>query len=231
MSKFEKYATIFIVVCLAIVAAGFACKIANKRGYKAGYADAYASFKPDTEYVEKKIYIDKPVPVGVKPAGQELYPVGTVAQLKKVIDSLAAVRPDTAFVEVPVPMETKLYRDEKDSTYEAQVTGYKASLDWVKVNQKTAYINVPIPTPVWPTFIVSPALNVEILPRSVFAGAGVVADYWTGRFQISVEVGYGINNILSSPTQNSAIETESKILGSNVGFYGKGAVRFNLIRR
>lgn len=228
MSKFEKYATIFIVVCLAIVAAGFACKIANKRGYKAGYADAYASFKPDTEYVDKPIYIDKPVPSEVTPAGKELYPVGTVAQLKKVIDSLAAIKPDTTLIEIPVPMETKLYRDEKDSTYEAQVTGYKASLDWVKVNQKTAYINVPIPTPVWPTFIVSPALNVEILPRSIFAGGGVVADYWTGRWQFSLEVGYGVNNILGVET---APGTETYMSGAHFGLYGKGWVKYNLIRR
>lgn len=228
MTKFEKYATIFIVVCLAIVAAGFACKIANKRGYKAGYEDAYASFKPDTEYVDKPIYIDKPVPVEVTPAGKEMYPVGTVAQLKKVIDSLAAVKPDTTLIEIPVPLETKVYRDEKDSTYEAQVTGYKASLDWVKVNQKTAYINVPIPTPVWPTFIVSPALNVEILPRSVFAGAGVVADYWFGRLQISLEVGYGVNNILGAET---APGTETYMSGAHFGLYGKGVVKYNLIRR
>lgn len=228
MSKFEKYATIFIVVCLAIVAAGFACKIANKRGYKSGYADAYASFKPDTEYVEKKIYIDKPVEVEVTPAGKEMYPVGTVAQLKKVIDSLAAVKPDTTLIEIPVPLETKLYRDEKDSTYEAQVTGYKASLDWVKVTQKTAYINVPIPTPVWPTLTISPTASVEILPRSIFAGAGIVADYWTGRFQISVEVGYGVNNLLGTETEQG---TETFRSEAHFGLYGKGAVKFNLIRK
>lgn len=238
MSKFEKYATIFIVVCLTIVAAGFACKFSRSRGYKAGYADAYASFKPDTEYVEKKIYIDNPVPVEVTPAGKEMYPVGTVAQLKRVIDSLAAIKPDTTLIEIPVPMETKLYRDERDSTYEAQITGYHATLDWVKVFQKTAYINVPIPTPVWPTLAISPVLNVEILPRSLFAGAGIVADYWKDRFQFSVEAGYGVNTFLypvpaTDATQATADPSEVVLQKGEVfrGVYGKFTARYNLIRK
>ena len=216
MSKFEKYATIFIVVCLTIVAAGFACKFARSRGYKAGWADAYASFKPDTEYVDKPVYIDKPVPVEVKPAGKEMYPIGTVAQLKRVIDSLAAIKPDTTLIEIPVPMETKLYRDERDSTYEAQVTGYHATLDWVKVFQKTAYINVPIPTPVYPKFILSPAVTAMVLPKDIFVGAGVEAQLWHGRWEFSVEPGYGFN---FAPD------------GINRGLYVLGKTKYNLIRK
>lgn len=86
MSNFQKYASLFIVVCVMILVTALCCKVSRKRGYSTGYQDALASIKPDTEYVDKPVYIDKPVPVEVKPAGQEFYPVGTVAQLKKVID-------------------------------------------------------------------------------------------------------------------------------------------------
>ena len=224
----ENAAVWFIVIGSTLSLICLSWWISGNRSYRKGWNDAYSSFKPDTVYRDTTIYDIKPVPVEVTPAGKEMHPVGTVAQLKKVIDSLAAVKPDTTLIEIPVPLETKVYRDEKDSTYEAKVTGYKASLDWVKVNQKTAYINVPIPTPVWPTFIVSPALNVEILPRSVFAGAGVVADYWSGRLQISLEVGYGVNNILGAET---ATGTETYMSGAHFGLYGKGVVKYNLIRR
>ncbi|MCR5327175.1 MAG: hypothetical protein K6E37_10615 [Bacteroidales bacterium] len=216
MSNFQKYASLFIVVCVMILVTALCCKVSRKRGYSSGYSDALASIKPDTEYVDKPVYIDKPVPVEVKPAGQEFYPVGTVAQLKKVIDSLAAVRPDTAFVEIPVPMETRHYRDEKDSTYEAQVTGYRATLDWVKVRQRTAYIDIPIPTPVYPELLISPAASVYFDPGGLMLGGGVAADSWVNRWQFSVETGYGIH---ISPQ------------GSAPGWYGRLRVGLNLIRK
>lgn len=50
-----------------------------------------------------------------------------------VTDSLGNKEP----IEVDLPVETKQYTD--DSTYRAQVTGYKASLDWVQVYQNTVY--------------------------------------------------------------------------------------------
>ena len=212
MTKFQKYATLFIVVCLAIVAAGFACKFARSRGYKAGWADAYASFKPDTEYVDKPVYIDKPVPVEVKPAGQEFYPVGTLAQLQHVIDSMAAVKPDTTMIEIPVPMETKLYRDEKDSTYEAQVSGYHASLDWIKVNQKTAYITVPVPEYKYPTFALSPSVGGFIFPQDYGVGAGLELAFWLNRWEIAGGGGYYVSNNSRGP-------------------YGEIKVKYNLIRK
>lgn len=213
------YQRILGLVCLAVgilLAVFVAAKIGQKRGYSSGYSDALASIKPDTEYVDKPVYIDKPVPVEVKPAGQEFYPVGTVAQLKKVIDSLAAVRPDTAYVEIPIPIETKLYRDEKDSTYEAQVTGYRASLDWVKVRQRTAYINIPIPTPVYPELLLSPVASVYFDPGGVMLGGGVAADTWHGRWEFSVDTGYGIH---IGPQ------------GSTPGWYGRLRVGLNLIQK
>lgn len=188
----------------------------GKVEYRRGYNDALASIKPDTEYVDKPVYIDRPVPVEIKPAGQEFYPVGTLAQLQHVIDSLAAVKPDTTMIEIPVPMETKIYRDEKDSTYTAQITGYNASLDWIIVHQRTAYINTPIPTPAYPKFILSPAITAEVLPGSAFVGTGLEAQWNRGRWGFSVEPGYGANFLPD---------------GIKHGPYVFGKTKFNLIRR
>ena len=205
-----------MVAIVMILVTGVCCKVTRHRGYKAGWNDAYASFKPDTEYVEKEVYIDKPVPVEVKPAGQEFYPVGTLAQLQRLVDSLAAVKPDTTFIEIPIPMETKIYRDEKDSTYTAQITGYNATLDWIKVYQRTAYINVPIPTPVYPKFMLSPAVSAMVLPREFFLGAGVEAQLWRGRWEFSIEPGYGMTFSAD---------------GNRRGVYVVGKTKFNLIRK
>ena len=45
---------------------------------------------------------------------------------------------DSVLVEVLLPMETKVYTD--DSTYSAQISGYKSSLDWVKTFAPTTEI-------------------------------------------------------------------------------------------
>lgn len=213
MTKFEKYCLAFCIVVWFLVVGGVSAKIGQKRGYRSGYADAIASIKPDTEWVEKPVYIDKPVPVEVKPAGKEFYPVGTLAQLQRVLDSLRAVGPDTAFVEVPVPIETRLYGD---STYQAQVSGWHPSLDWIRFEQKTAYITVPVPEYKYPTFALSPTVDALILPNSYAAGAGLELDFWINRCQISGGGGYSVE---IGPNQRSS------------GWYGKASIKYNLIRK
>ena len=138
MSDFQKFCLAFVIVVGVILAFCFSVKISHKNGYKQGYSDAINQpHKADTVWRTDTEYIDKPVPYYIKPSGVEMYPVGTLADLQKQIDSLLAVEPDTTFIQIPIPMETKQY---KDSTYSAQVTGFKATLDWVEVYQKTAYI-------------------------------------------------------------------------------------------
>lgn len=209
MTKFQRICLAFILAVGVILVAAVTSKISHKNGYKQGYSDALSSIKPDTEYVDKPIYIDKPVPVEVTPAGKEMYPAGTVAQLKKVIDSLAAVKPDTTLIEIPVPLETKTYRD---STYEAQVSGYHASLDWIKVNQKTAYITVPVPEYKYPTFALSPTVGVFIFPNEYGVGAGLELDYWLNRWEIAGGGGYYVSN-------------------NSRGMYGEISVKYNLVRK
>lgn len=216
MTKLQKIATAAVlgIVLGLIFSAGFI--FGHKRGYPEGYSAAIASIKRDTVWRDTTVFVDRPVPVEVKPAGKEMYPVGTVAQLKRVIDSLAAVRPDTAFVEIPVPIETRLYRDEKDSTYVAQVSGFHPSLDWIEVRQKTAYIDIPIPTPVWPELLISPSALVSFDPGGLMLGGGVSADCWANRWQFSVDIGYGLH------TGNGA---------STPGWYGHIRAKYNIIRK
>lgn len=216
MTKFQKYASLFIAVCLMIIVTGLCCKVAKKNGYKAGYADAYASFKPDTVYRDSLIFQDRPAPVEVKPSGQEFYPIGTLAQLQNTLDSLSKVKPDTAFIQIPILMETKLYKDEKDSVWTAQITGWNATLDWIKVNQKTAYINTPIPTPVYPKFLLSPAITAAVMPGNALVGAGLEAQFWHNRWEFSIEGGYGLNFMPD---------------GMKRGVYVIGKVEYNLFRK
>lgn len=138
MSDFEKFCAAFVIVVLVVLAFGFSIKISHKRGYSEGYSDAMNQpHKADTVWRTDTEFVEKPVPYYVKPLGVEMYPIGTLAELQKQIDSLLAIEPDTTYIQIPIPMETKQY---KDSTYSAQVTGFNATLDWVQVYQKTAYI-------------------------------------------------------------------------------------------
>lgn len=240
MSKFEKYATIFIVVCLAIVAAGFACKVSYHRGYKVGWKDCLASIQVDTtQHTDTSSYVNpEPIivdPVTTIPAGYVQVKAGTIAQLKARIaeleaavlaapaDSTASPVEDTP-VDVALPVERKVYQD---STYRAVVEGIQARLAEIQTFNTTTTITKVVKEPVFPTLMISPAVNVEVLPRSVFAGAGVVADYWTGSWQFSLEVGYGVNNILGPAVPG--VDTYKGEAAA--GMYGRGQVKYNLIRK
>ena len=191
--------------------------ISGNRSYHKGWNDAMESVVPDTVWHTDTITYEKPVEVEKWKDRIVYVPITQTDTIHQH---------DTTYI--ALQFERKVYQD---TTYRAVVSGFQPSLDEITVYPKTAYITKVKTEYKYPQFILSPALNVEILPRSVFAGAGIVADYWTGRFQISAEVGYGINNILSAPIEKSDIETESKILGSNVGFYGKLGAKFNIIRK
>lgn len=59
----------------------------------------------------------------------------TVYLTKYVTDTLYTT--DSVKVNVNVPISTTIY---KDSTYEASVTGYKSTLDWIKIYKPTTEI-------------------------------------------------------------------------------------------
>lgn len=148
-----------------------------REGYVAGYADGFAAPHPsDTTYiVTDTSHHEAPAPVTAKPSGTEKMLLGTIAELTARIDSLRAVKPDTAFVEVPVPIEVKTYREED---YEAQVSGWHPSLDWVNVYPKTIVVTqwADPPAPTRKTrvgfgFAAGPA--VIWTPDGIKTGAGV----------------------------------------------------------
>lgn len=162
MTKFEKYAAIFIVVGLLALLVVACCKVSRHRGYKAGYADALASAVTDTVWHTDTIKVDKPVPVEVvkwkdKPV---LVPV----------DSLVYVH-DTAYVELP--WEAKIYQD---STYRCEVSGVQPQLDWIDVYQRTQTITNTVVVPS-PRFSIGVGLGPGVVwnQNGLHAGVGIVA--------------------------------------------------------
>lgn len=204
MTKFQRICSLFALVVGIVLIAGFASKIARNRGYSAGYSDALASIKPDTEYVDKPIYIDKPVPV------VQYRDTGRVVFVKVPVKDSTGHADTTA---VPMHPEVKQY---EDSTYRAQVSGIQPNLDWIEVHQRTAYITRVVPEYKYPTFALSPTIDAFVFPGHFSLGGGLAIDYWRGRWQLSVEAGYGILSDHQTYTP---------------GWYGRGGVKFNLLRR
>ncbi len=192
----------FIVAALVAASIFLAFTIQGGRCYHRGYDDALASIKPDTEYVEKEIYIDKPVPVIVyRDTGRVIY---------------VPVKDSTGHVDtISMHPEVMYYSDPAKELYELQISGIQPNLDWIKVYERTAYINVPVPEYKYPTFALSPAISANLFPGSFGIGGGLDVDYWYKRWQFSAEGGYAVNftNTL------------------NTGFYAKGTVKYNLILR
>lgn len=188
----------FIVAALVAASIFLASTISGDRNYRRGYDDALASIKPDTEYVEKLIYIDKPVPV------VQYRDTGRVVEVQVH---------DTTILYLPA--EVKQYSDPAKKLYELQISGIQPSLDWIKVYERTAYINVPVPEYKYPTFALSPAIGANLFPGSFGIGGGLDVDYWYKRWQFSAEGGYAVNFTNTM----------------NTGFYAKGTVKYNLILR
>ena len=215
MTTSQRIISVLCSVGIFILAIVVAWWVSGNRSYRKGWDDAMETVVPDTVWHTDTITYEKPVEVE-KWKDRIVY--------VPVTDTIH--KHDTTYI--ALQFERKVYQD---STYRAVVSGFQPSLDEIAVYPKTAYITKVKTEYKYPQFMLSPAVNVELLPRSVFAGAGIVADYWTGRFQISAEVGYGINNILSAPMEKSDIETEYRIIGGNAGVYGKLGAKFNIIRK
>lgn len=168
-----------LIVCAVSYMAG---RVKGRRiGYGGGYSDGYeagwsAPHPADTEWLEVIKYVDRPVPVSSIPAGVELLPVGTLAQMQARIDSLLAVQPDTAFVEIPVPIEARYYAGEE---YEAQVSGWHPSLDWIRIRQQTGIVTPATPQPpkrgIHVSFGATAGYGIMWTPDGVRAGPGATA--------------------------------------------------------
>lgn len=138
-------------------------------GRKASRAPKPAEIvRTDTLRIRDTILVDRPVPVEVR-----------------VVDTMLVVVADTVTVNdtvyLSLPRETRVYGD---STYRAQVSGYRANLDWIEVYPQT-----------------------EVVTRSIFVdsrkswGLGVQAGYGAyvsgGQVRLAPYLGVGISwNIL-----------------------------------
>lgn len=172
-----------LAVLLVCVVSYFAGRVQGRRigyevGWSEGFAAGYAEPHPaDTSTTIDTSHYDKPEPVEVHPAkpsgnGREKLLLGTIAQLQARLDSLAAAKPDTTFVEIPVQMEEKVY---EDSTYRAQVSGWHPSLDWIEVFARTQTITSTIvkEAPRWSLGVTAgPGL---LYDGKMHAGLGIVA--------------------------------------------------------
>lgn len=62
-----------------------------------------------------------------------------ITQKETIVDTLMIHgRTDTVFVAVNIPIESKIYQTDE---YKAEISGYKSSLDFMEVYQKTVFID------------------------------------------------------------------------------------------
>lgn len=147
----KQYLIPFLVgVCLVACCLVFH-QIGKATGYQKGYSDGVnAPHKADTVWQDRPVYIDKPVPV-VQWRDREKIVYVPKDSLIYVYDTIPAL-----------PREFKQYSGEN---FSAQVSGVDPSLDWLKINQPTAYItNTVVQKKRW--------------SASITAGPGI---FWDGK--------------------------------------------------
>ena len=127
----------------------------------------------DTLRIRDTLIIEKPVPVEVRVVD---------TMLVAAVDTVQVRVQDTVQVRVQVPRETKLYGD---TTYRAQVSGYRPSLDWIEVYPQTT--------------VVTRNISVDSRKRwGIGLQAGYGAYFDGGDVSLSPYVGIGISwNILT----------------------------------
>ena len=130
MSDMKQYLIPFLVGVALVACMLVTYQIGRGIGYDKGFAEGLVSIPPrtDTVWRDKPVYIEKPVEV-IKWKEREKPVYIPVKE-----DSLVYVH-DTTYM--PLPREFKQYSGEE---YTAQVSGVDPALDWIKINQKTAYI-------------------------------------------------------------------------------------------
>ena len=163
MSNFAKYATIFIVSCLAVILIGYGFKISHRRGYSSGWRDAIASAKSDTLVLTDTIRIDRPVP-------EYVYIDREKPVYLPVHDTALVVIRDTTYI--AVEREIKGYSGED---YRLQVSGIAPALDWIEVFAKQTTITNTIPDVRRWTFGISAGPGLVYDFHGIHAGLGIVA--------------------------------------------------------
>lgn len=148
-------AILFAVVC-HIAGRVQGRRIGREQGYDQGFAEGYAAPHPsDTIWTRDTLVIDRPVVVERWKDKPVLVPV---------TDTLRVT--DTLYMAVQT--EVKRYGGQEGDEYEAQVSGWNPSLDWVKVYPATQTITqyVVKEAPRW-------SLGVTAGPAAVWNGKAV----------------------------------------------------------
>ena len=155
----------FLFCCVASYIAGRikGAKIGRERGYAEGFEAGYLAPHPsDTLVVTDTLLVERPVQVVSEKIRTEFVAVHDTLRVR-----------DTLYMAVPI--EAKVYAD---STYRAQVSGWRPSLDWIEVYARTQTITQYIdhPAPRW--------------SFGVTAGPGVV---WDGGFHGGLGIVAGLS--------------------------------------
>lgn len=124
MERLEKYICV-AVVALLLMSGGY---VIGRRSCRSNFPEIGGIVKTDTLRIRDTVFKDRPVPVEVRVTDTMLVAVTDTVQVR--------VR-DTVRVMVQVPREVKVY---SDSSYRAQVSGYRPSLDWIEVYPQTTVV-------------------------------------------------------------------------------------------
>ena len=115
----------FPALVVAVLVGWIAFEVGDSHGYKRCINEPH---KADTVWRDTTIYIDKPVEV-VKWKDREKPVYIPVVEVDTVHHH------DTTFIALE-----REFRQYSGENYEAQVSGVQPNLDWIKINQQTAYI-------------------------------------------------------------------------------------------
>lgn len=122
----------------------------------------------DTLWRYDTVTIDHPVPVY-----KRIHDTTYIA----VTDTMLINRNDTTYI--PVPRETTFYSDEE---YQAWVTGFRATLDSIRVFPKTAIVEVPVYEKVKKPWGIGVQVGGTYLPKigfTPYVGLGVSYNIFT----------------------------------------------------
>lgn len=124
MERLEKYICV-AVVALLLMSGGY---VIGRRSCRSNFPEIGGIGKTDTLRIRDTVFNDRPVPVEVRVIDTMLVAVTDTVQVRVQ---------DTVRVMVQVPRETRVY---EDSTFRAQVSGYRPSLDWIEVYPQTTVV-------------------------------------------------------------------------------------------
>lgn len=213
MDKIIKYAAIILAIFLAAFICGRGCgrETFRRQGYAEGYEAGYNAHHPaDTVFVTDTTADQDPVPSSVTPAGFELVPIGTVAQLQAKADSLARATHDTTEIYLPVPIERLEY---KKPDYHLIISGWHPRVELIEVYQQTAYINnyidrpVPVDRPVPYSWTLSATADALVQKGFYQARAGVRFDWQVeGPLRWHAGGGYQVSNLGRGPYLETGLE-------------------------